>query len=531
MKKIIAGVVALTIAFGGLALPAAEGGLAGAAVSASAEEMSEDYAANEEISPDDGEAYIAEQSGEDVQVAGAALTYGDYNYTVLDDGTVEISKYIGSSKKVNIPSKLNGKKVTSIGEEAFVDYVEDTGTSGDHCFGLDISSVVIPEGVTNIGDDAFCHCVNLKSITVPSTVTNFGYNAFCATPWFEAQKANKTFFILNNVLIDGSNAEGDITIPDGVTKIAGGAFEYNDKITNVNFPDSVTVIGAAAFCECVNLTHIVLPKKLTYLDGLSFRNCDKLVTIVIPKTVKYIGIMCLEQTYKMKKVYYTGSKSDWEKIEIDPTQYWLYNDRVDIISYNYDYSQPILDVKAPEFDPLNKAIKYTWIPAPDADGYKIYVYNTSTKKWENKVTVRDGKATSCTIKNLKAGTEYDLRIRAYAKRNGKTYWGDYDRGSAITLAASPVIKSTSSTKNSITLKWGKVKSADGYRVYKYDSKTKKWKTLATVKNGKTSYVDKKSLKSKTTYKYKVKAYHKWGPDYNKVNVWGLASAVKSVKTK
>ncbi len=511
MKKIISGLVALSIVFGGLALPAESGF---AAVSASAEEVGEDY--------------IAEQSGEDVQVVGAALTYGDYNYTVLDDGTVEISKYIGSSKKVNIPSKLNGKKVTSIGESAFVDYVEDTGTSGDHCVGLDITSVVIPEGVTNIGAHAFCHCTNLKSITVPSTVTNIDCNAFYATPWFEAQKANKTFFILNNVLIDGSNAEGDITIPDGVTKIVDGAFENNGKITNVNFPDSVTVIGGTAFFECDKLTHIVLPKKLTYLGHMSFAGCYKLVTLVIPKTVKYIGDMCLGETYYFKKVYYTGSKSDWEKIEIDPFQYRPFDD---IISYNYDYSEPILAVRAPVFDPLNKAIKYTWIPAPDADGYKIYVYNTSTKKWENKVTVRDGKATSYTIKNLKAGTEYTYRVRAYAKRNGKTYWGDYDRGDSITLAASPVIKSTSSTKNSITLKWGKVKSADGYRVYRYDSKTKKWKSIATVKNGKTSYVDKKSLKSKTTYKYKVKAYHKWGPDYNKVNVWGLASAVKSVKTK
>ena len=117
MKKFVAGVVALSIAFGGLALPAAESGFA--AVSASAEEMSEDYAANEEISLDDGEAYIAEQSGEDVQVAGAALTYGDYNYMVLTDGTVEITKYIGDDVDVVIPSKIKGKKVTSIGSYAF----------------------------------------------------------------------------------------------------------------------------------------------------------------------------------------------------------------------------------------------------------------------------------------------------------------------------------------------------------------------------------------------------------------------------
>ena len=401
MKKIIAGVVALTIAFGGLALPAAESGLAGAAVSASAEEMSEDYAANEEISPDDGETYIAEQSGEDVQVAGAILTYGDYNYTVLDDGTVEITNYIGDDSMVTMPTYINGKVVSSVGSYAFGE----------------------------------------------------------------------------------------------------------------------------------SLTSVKLPEKLSIVKECAFANCTYLVSVAIPKSVKKIEFSAFYLEL-VKAVYYTGTEEEYNQMDttmqnnpLSPYATWVNK------HYNYDYSQPILDVKASEFDPLNKAIKYTWIPAPDADGYKIYVYNTSTKKWENKVTVRDGKATSCTIKNLKAGTEYDLRIRAYAKRNGKTYWGDYDRGSAITLAASPVIKSTSSTKNSITLKWGKVKSADGYRVYRYDSKTKKWKSIATVKNGKTSYVDKKSLKSKTTYKYKVKAYHKWGPDYNKVNVWGLASAVKSVKTK
>ena len=117
MKKFVAGVVALSIAFGGLALPAAESGFA--AVSASAEEMSEDYATNEEVQFDDGEAYIAEQSGEDVQVAGATLTYGDYNYTELDDGTVEITSYNSSDDDVVIPSKIKGKKVTSIGSYAF----------------------------------------------------------------------------------------------------------------------------------------------------------------------------------------------------------------------------------------------------------------------------------------------------------------------------------------------------------------------------------------------------------------------------
>lgn len=515
MKKFVAGVVALSIAFGGLALPAAESGLAGAAVSASAEEMSEDYAANEEISLDDGEAYIAEQSGEDVQVAGAALTYGDYNYMVLTDGTVEITKYIGDDVDVVIPSKIKGKKVTSIGSYAFKkEYFDGPG--------LDIKSVVIPEGVTNIGLAAFEECEYLEKVTIPSSVTHIRSYAFSGTPWLEALKKNNDYVVVNNILLASTVTEGEITIPDGIVSIAGGAFG-STNITNVHFPDSVTVIENSAFYQCYKLTHIVLPKKLTYLGDICFGNCENLVTMVIPKTIKHIGDGLFMQAFSFKKVYYTGSKSDWEKIEMTSAEF--YDKRV---SYNYDYSQPILDIIAPRFGYGPDAVRIHWIPAPDADGYKVYLYNSTTKKWEIKATVRDGKATYAEVYKLKAGTKYKYRVRAYAKRNGKTYWGEYDSGTCTTCPAKPKITSTSSTKNSITLKWGKVKSADGYRVYRYDSKTKKWKKLATVKNGKTSYVDKKSLKSKTTYKYKVKAYHKWmyGGTF-----WGDASAVKSVKTK
>ena len=400
MKKFVAGVVALTIAFGGMALPAESGF---SAVSASAEEMSEDYATNEEVSLDDGETYIAEQSEEDVQVAGAALTYGDYNYTVLDDGTVEITNYIGDDSMVTMPTYINGKVVSSVGSYAFGE----------------------------------------------------------------------------------------------------------------------------------SLTSVKLPEKLSIVKECAFANCTYLVSVAIPKSVKKIEFSAFYLEL-VKAVYYTGTEEEYNQMDttmqnnpLSPYATWVNK------HYNYDYSEPILDIRTDYFnrdaDGVKKgtSLRFHWVTAPDADGYKFYIYNSLTKKWVNKGTVRDGKGEYFELYNLTPGTTYKYRVRAYAKRNGKTYWGDYSSGTAITTPDKVVIKSTSSTKNSITLKWGKVKSADGYRVYRYDSKTKKWKTLATVKNGKTSYVDKKSLKSKTTYKYKVKAYHKW---IYGCTFWGDASAVKSVKT-
>lgn len=86
----------------------------------------------------------------------------------------------------------------------------------------------------------------------------------------------------------------------------------------------------------------------------------------------------------------------------------------------------------------------------------------------------------------------------------------------------------SSTMNAIRINWNKVSGATGYRVYRYNGSTKKWDTVATIKNGSTvTYRDSKSLTPKTSYQYKVKAYTK----VNGVNQWGSASKAFTASTK
>ena len=93
-----------------------------------------------------------------------AATSGNYEYNELDDGTVEITGYIGSETNLNIPSTLNGKKVTKIGKDAF--YRNN-----------DIVKVTIPNTVTTIGI-SFQYCGSLTSIEIPNSVTSISSNCF-----------------------------------------------------------------------------------------------------------------------------------------------------------------------------------------------------------------------------------------------------------------------------------------------------------------------------------------------------------------
>ena len=83
-----------------------------------------------------------------VAVTASAATYGDYEYIVFGDNTVEITAYNGGASNLSVPSSIGGKTVVSIGEEAF---------DGNHS----IMSVTLPSTIKSIGTCAFFNCGNL----------------------------------------------------------------------------------------------------------------------------------------------------------------------------------------------------------------------------------------------------------------------------------------------------------------------------------------------------------------------------------
>ena len=152
-----------------------------------------------------------------------------------------------------------------------------------------LTSLVIPDSVTNIGDYAFWNCRSLTNIVIPNSVTSIGDNAF------------EYCFSLSNLIIpDGVTSIGDgafvgctslssVVIPDSVSCIGNNAFWGCESLTDIVIPNSVTSIGESAFYGCSSLTEVVIPDSVTSIGDKAFHTCSSLTNIDIPDSVTSIG--------------------------------------------------------------------------------------------------------------------------------------------------------------------------------------------------------------------------------------------------
>lgn len=234
-----------------------------------------------------------------VTVAAATNTFS------FDLTTGTITEYNGTDTVVVIPSKINGVTVTTIGTDAFL--------------GLNITSVTIPDSVTEIGANAFAGCTNLTSVNYIGDWSKLTIQS--GNPAVQDAANEQLFdfkFILNNTAVIVTRYNGtaadvtipsrykgkpvtmidhaaffnsvvtSVTIPDSVTSIDDNAFGFCSQLTNISIPNSVTYIGFSAFAHCTSLKSITLPSSLSSISEALFSGCSQLTTIHIPDSVPSI---------------------------------------------------------------------------------------------------------------------------------------------------------------------------------------------------------------------------------------------------
>lgn len=193
-----------------------------------------------------------------------------YVFYTCESGTYLID-YDGEGTALTLPADHNGNAY-DIYSYAFAANVK-------------IVSVVIPNSVKHIGNDAFHGCIALKSVTLPNDLTRI---------------EERTFYACEGLTL--------LDLPDSLTYIGGGAFASCKKLEGLEIPDGVTEIGRTAFNACDSLKSITIPKGVTTIESYTFSYCISLDSIVIPSNVRYLGAGVFEGCTSLK-VIYVDSKS------------------------------------------------------------------------------------------------------------------------------------------------------------------------------------------------------------------------------
>ena len=225
-------------------------------------------------------------------------------YTLLDQ--TKVSDYMLA--ECPITSVIIPNSVTSIGDDAFygcnsllsivVDSNNAVYDSRDNCNAIietatntlisGCKNTIIPNSVTSIGDDAFADCSGLTSITIPNSVTSIGYHAFNF-----AGLTNVT--IPDSVITIGIEAFGhcsgltSVTIGSGVTSMERFAFGNCKSLTSVTISKGITSISYCAFCNCESLTSVTIPDSVTSIGESAFGGCSSLTNVTIPDSVTSIN--------------------------------------------------------------------------------------------------------------------------------------------------------------------------------------------------------------------------------------------------
>ncbi|MGN0600261.1 MAG: fibronectin type III domain-containing protein [Oscillospiraceae bacterium] len=356
-----------------------------------------------------------------------------------DEGKSYLASYNGHDSKVTVPTT-----VEYIGEGAF---------AGNN----DITEVVIPASCTLVETNAFNSCGKLKKVVFKGDAS-IGNSAF------------QYCINLKTVEIKGSFA----------SEIGSRAFSSCQALESITAEKNTSEfeISYRAFENCYSLKEFAIPDKCTNIYGEAFLNCTKLKEVVIPantkfksfgKTNRQLGYIYSSKNadYQSKDLYYavadgksrvyveTYSTTQKSKATTASGFYINYNQVTPVkltmivskgsdaesyakkngIDFKYSSEASSAKLAAPQNLKATKktasSISISWSAVDGAEKYIVYLRNPKTGKYEKYSTVSD---TKCTIKKLKKGTSYKIKVVAVQKVNGKSKAGSSSK--ALTVKTS-----------------------------------------------------------------------------------------------
>lgn len=239
---------------------------------------------------------------------------GDYEYVLLEDGSAKITYYMGPEEtyEVEIPRELDGHTVTAM-------------ASG--CFGerWNLTSVTIPDCVTEIEGNPFYSCESLQTIEVSPN-----HPALALIDGVLFDKTEKKL-----LCYPAGREDTSYEIPEGIVAIGWGAFSNCMRLEHVSIPETVAAIGDYAFYACYSLRSADVPDGVTAIGEGTFAYCKALEDVSLPDSVESIGQWAFDSCYSLTQIRLPDGVS-----EIGP---WAFREElvltVERDSYARDYAQ------------------------------------------------------------------------------------------------------------------------------------------------------------------------------------------------
>ena len=243
-----------------------------------------------------------------------------------------------------------------------------------------ITKIIIDDGVTFLGSNAFAGCEYVTSVVVGRSVTQIGYSMF-----------------------RDCTALTDITLPRNLTIIYDNAFANCTSLESITIPIGVHHLGSSVFEGCTALTSVKIPAQVTSIYRGTFRNCTALESVTIPKNMYAIYNEAFYGCDALTSVEYGGSQSQWENLYIDTGNEPLYNaditcdvtvgehEHVGGLAYHESNHWNLCDICGMQFN----YAEHAWVLTEEKDaqcqieGYKIYAcecgagYIENIEAWEH----------------------------------------------------------------------------------------------------------------------------------------------------
>ena len=192
------------------------------------------------------------------------------NSLTIDDAAISIGSW-AFAQCYSLSSLSLGKKITTIGDHAF-----------DDCRAL--TSVTIPQSVTSIGQKAFNSCISLTTLSLGENIKTIGDSAFYYCIDLESVTIPQSVTSIGNDAFGQCHDLQSLTIKDAATSIGHRAFLGCTSLETISLGENIKTIGYHAFnsCTSINLTNVTIPENVTTIRPGTFDYCTHLEYIMLP---------------------------------------------------------------------------------------------------------------------------------------------------------------------------------------------------------------------------------------------------------